>query len=119
MRLPILAALCAIASAPAVADGCRTVHGRMSLANGAPSVRIWVVGGHRILGVVQVHQKLDDLPANIRQIWAARGVQAMWSSDLFGDYRVCPVTRSRPGRMQLVTVAAGSNLRLRQQPRAR
>jgi hypothetical protein len=88
----------------------------MSLANGAPSVRIWEIGTHRVLGVVQQDERFDDLPANIRRLWAAHGDDAMWSSDLFGDFRVCPVTKSKPGRMQFVRVKQAARLRVR--PRA-
>jgi hypothetical protein len=114
MRALIIAALCAIAASPATAsEPCRIVHGRMSLANGTPSVRIWVVGARRVLGVVQQDESFDDLPANIRHLWAAHGDEAMWSSYLFGDFHVCPVTKSRPGRMQIVRVEGATNLRIR------
>jgi len=94
-------------------SGCRTVHGRMSLFNGTPSVRIWVIGSHRMLGVIQAHETFADLPANVRQLWSAHGDDAMWSSDLFGDFRVCPLTRDRPGHMQPVRLEEAANLRLR------
>ena len=87
----------------------------MSLWNGTPSVRIWVVGTRRILGVVQQDETFDDLPANIRQVWDAKGDEAMWNTDLFGDFRVCAVTESRPGWMQMVKVEQARGLRV--QPR--
>lgn len=115
MRALIIAALCYVATPPAVAgeSACRNVHGRMSLSNGTPSVRIWVVGTHRMLGVVQQDKRFTDLPANIRQLWAAHGDDEMWSSDLFGDFRVCALTKDRPGRMQFVRVEEAANLHLR------
>jgi hypothetical protein len=88
----------------------------MFLANGAPSVRIWVVGTHRILGVVQQGERFDDLPAEIRTAWSADGEAAMWERPLFGDFRVCPLTPSRPGRMQSVHVEGGRRLRLASAP---
>jgi len=99
MRALIFAVVCSIAASPALAggNGCRIVHGRMTLANGAPSVRIWVVGTRRVLGVVQQHESFDDLPANIRGLWGAHGDDAMWSSYLFGNFRVCAITRSKSG----------------------
>ncbi len=115
MRATVIAVLCVVAASPALAgeSGCRTVHGRMSLANGTPSVRIWVIGSHRMLGVIQQDEAFTDLPANIRQLWSAHGDDAMWSSDLFGDFRVCPLRADRPGHMQPVRLEAASNLRLR------
>jgi hypothetical protein len=82
----------------------------MSLWNGTPSVRIWVVGTKRMLGVVQQDETFDDLPENIRRAWAVHGDTAMWRSDLFGDFRVCPVTANRPGRMQMVIVKGATRL---------
>jgi hypothetical protein len=82
----------------------------MELANGNPAVRIWVVGSSRVLGVVQQHERFDDLPRNIRQLWGAQGDDAMWSSYLFGNFRVCAVSISKPGQMQFVTLRSGTNL---------
>jgi hypothetical protein len=118
MRALIIAAVLTISTSPAQAgeSGCRTVYGRMSLANGNPSVRIWVVGTDRVLGVVQQDESFGDLPENIRHVWAAHGDDAMWSSYLFGDFNVCPVTKSKPGRMQFVSVKQATSLRVRQKP---
>ena len=111
MRSLLVLLLVGLAS-PSIAarDPCRIVHGRMSLWNGTPSVRIWVVGTKRILGVVQPDEKFDDLPETIRRAWAAHGDDAMWRSDLLGDFQVCPVTANRPGRMQMVTVTGATHL---------
>jgi hypothetical protein len=115
MRFLVVVALWLFGASTALAaqDGCRTVHGRMTLANGTPSVRIWVIGSQRVLGVVQQDESFNDLPANIRQLWAAHGDDAMWSSYLFGDFTVCPVTKSEPGHMQLVSLRDGKRLHVR------
>src|ERR1700754_4715838 len=58
-------ALALTASDPGAPRLCRTVHGRISAANGNPSIRIWVVGTKRMLGVgSQDDLSLNDLPAN-------------------------------------------------------
>lgn len=31
-------------------------------------------------------------------------------TDVYGDYEVCPLTRKRPGRMQMVCIASGSRM---------
>ena len=103
--------VCAALPAVAMAWPCQTVHGRMYLANGTPSVRIWIVGTTRLLGVLQQDQRFDDLPRNIRTTWAAHGDE--WSSYLFGNFRVCPIERDRPGWMRLVNVVGGAALRVR------
>jgi hypothetical protein len=84
----------------------------MFMANGTPSVRIWVVGTRRILGVVQQDESLNDLPANIRRAWHVHGDEAMWASDLYGAFTVCGGV-SRPGRMRMVSVREGSQLQVR------
>jgi hypothetical protein len=37
-----------------------------------------------------------------------------WDKEVFGDYLVCPLTRSRPGRMQTVCIESGKNLIVRE-----
>lgn len=88
MRALMLAAMCFIAASQTLADEstCRTVRGRMFLSNGTPSVRIWIVGTHRVLGVIQQDESFGDLPANIRQLWDSHGDIAMCSTYLFGDF---------------------------------
>jgi hypothetical protein len=108
-----LAGLAAAIASAAQAEPCRTVHGRMSLANGAPTVRIWVIGTRRMLGVVQPHERFDDLPANVRELWSRGGDEAMWATELYGDFRVCPVGPSRPGRMQMVMLSGAQGLTAR------
>lgn len=82
----------------------------MELANGAPSVRIWIVGTNRILGVHQRDATFDELPANIRQAWKRKGEP--WGYRLYGDFKVCPLTPDRQGWMQMVRVESGKHLRL-------
>ncbi|MGH6910402.1 MAG: hypothetical protein ACREE0_18965 [Phenylobacterium sp.] len=105
-----------IAAAAIAAEPCRTVHGRMELWNGAPSVRIWVVGTDRVLGVVQPHDSLDDLPASVRRIWSGKDVEADWATAIYGDFKVCPVGGDRPGRMQRVMLIEAVHLTGRPRP---
>ena len=114
--LTLAAVLTLAAAAPALGGeplACRTVHGRMSLWNGAPTVRIWIVGTRRMLGVRQPNDSLEDLPPNVRRLWATHGDAAMWESELFGDFRVCPLAPDRPGHMQPVRLESASRLVLR------
>ena len=101
---------CATLPASTLAEHCFTIRGRMSLANGTPGVRIWILGTPRILGVLQQDQRFDDLPRNIRTVWAARGDE--WNTSLFGNFRVCPIERDKPGYMRMVNVVGGTALRV-------
>src|SRR5512142_1541628 len=81
---------------PEVKPPCYVVRGRLSLWNGTPTARIWIVGTKRILGVSDGHAVpgLERLPAAVRE-------RLTWDYDVFGDYEFCPFTRERPGVMRL------------------
>ena len=99
MRAIALALLCSAVPVMAQgADGCFTVHGRLALYNGTPSFRIWQIGTGHILAVPDgppSHED-DNLPENVRRL--------VWQTAVFGDFRVCPLTPARVGRMQMVRV---------------
>ncbi len=85
----------------------------MALYNGSFSFRIWVIGTHRVLRIVDAKgDKFDDigeLPTSL-----ARRLEP-YQSDLFrprvfADFRVCAFTRSKPGVMQSVTLAGARNI---------
>jgi len=71
---------------------CFSVHGRLSAYNGSPSLRIWPIGTHRLLGVFKDEEPLS-IPENIRNL-------AGFDKDIYGDFLVCPLTKSEPGSMQ-------------------
>jgi len=94
---------------PQLVAPCFTARGGMNFANGAPSVRIWLVGTMRILGVSEgkyYDPKYCNLPSDIL-------AKLSWDTDLFGDFVLCPFERSQPGLMQLVCVDGGKNLVVR------
>jgi hypothetical protein len=88
----------------------------MSFANGAPSVRVWLVGTKHILGVSEgkyYDPRYCNLPAEILS-------KVSWNTHLFGDFVFCPFERSQPGVMQLVCVDSANelvNLRLQRSAR--
>ncbi len=99
-------------SHPDLVGRCRTVHGRLSVWNGTPSLRIWIVSTRRILGVSEwrmAEMERELLPANV---WEAFGDDPP-EREVFGDYEVCPFTRQRPGWMQMVCVASARRLVVR------
>lgn len=91
---------------PQLIGKCFTVHGRLSVYNGAPTLRIWKVGTRRMLGVSEQRFAV----AGYRNIPEDIGKQVTFDTALYGDYLVCPFTRSRPGEMQLVCIEKGKNL---------
>jgi len=91
---------------PQLVGNCFTVHGRLSVYNGAPALRILRIGTKRVLGVseqrfvVAGYRNIpDDIHAKIDQ-----------DSLLFGDYLVCPFTKQRKNEMQLVCIERVKNL---------
>jgi len=97
---------------PLVVAACFTVHGRLSLANGAFTVRIWPVGTHRMLGVADGDGKMhwEDgpvLPKAVIRILASR---PRGEVGVFGNYELCRLTREEPGHMQSVCVENASQL---------
>jgi len=87
---------------------CFTVHGRLSAYNGMPSLRIWPIGTHRLLGILKDEDPLA-LPESIRN-------EVGFEKDIYGDFLVCPFTQSKPGQMQFVCVEAVSNVRVQKRP---
>ena len=94
---------------PLLAGRCFTLRGRLSIYNGAPARRLWKVGTKRVLGVSEQRFSVAGY-SNIPE-----DIESKISQDvaLFGDFVVCPFTRSRPGEMQLVCIDEAKNLVIR------
>jgi hypothetical protein len=88
---------------------CFMIRGRLSLSNGNPSVRIWVVGTSRILGVSEGRFPPEDYSGLPQQLGSLK-----WDINYFGDYTVCPFESDTPGVMRLVCVDSVEHLILRQ-----
>jgi hypothetical protein len=73
------------------------VHGRMSLYNGNPGFRIWIVGTKRILGVAESPPESPLMPAKLFEL-------ARQEHLVFGDFTVVPLTKDEPGVMRMVRV---------------
>lgn len=94
---------------PDVIAKCFSIRGRMSYYNGAPSVRIWPVGTTRLLGVSEgrfFREGFTNLPKDLEDRLAID------TTDLLGDFVVCPFTKDEPGVMRLVCVESGTNLKV-------
>lgn len=92
---------------PQVAGKCFEVRGRLSVYNGAPTLRIWKIGSRRMLGVSEQRFAVEgyrNVPDSIRN-------QVNQDVDLYGNFLVCPFTRPKAGEMQMVCVEDAKNLR--------
>ena len=91
---------------PQLVGKCSTVHGRLSVYNGNPAIRLRRIGTKRILGVSDQRFKLPDylnIPESLAQ-------QLNGENELVGDFQVCPFTRSKPGEMQLICIESAKNV---------
>lgn len=87
-----------------LAGECREIRARVTYANGNPSVRIWPVGTTRMLGVREADEPL--IPEQVSS-------RLSWDHSVYANLRVCPLTKERPGHMQMVCVASARNVSIR------
>jgi hypothetical protein len=95
-----------------IAGKCFSVHGRLSVYNGTPSIRLWPIGTKRLLGVIDPADASNApgpsvLPTEIKQ-------KLDWDKEVFGDFRVCPLTNQQRGKMQTICIESGKNLTVRE-----
>lgn len=86
---------------------CWTVHGRLHVYNGSPSARIWPVGTHRLLGVQDQFFDGDEEsaePAELRRFGPG--------AYIYANFFVCPLTKSKPGVMQIVCISGAKHIRV-------
>jgi hypothetical protein len=107
----IIAAVCVIpqGSPPSeagirIVGACFPIHGRLSCYNGSPCFRIWKIGTHRVFGVEDDDSENPKFPENLARVHPSFGTV------IDGDFRLCPLTKSRPGWMQMVTIRSANNL---------
>ncbi len=108
---------------PEIAHSCYWARGRLSLANGNPSYRLWKIGTNRLLGIysgpaafngrAQGNYALDNerpqLPSNVEDtLW--NSVKGPWPNILYGDFEVCPLNGEKPETMQAACIESAKNL---------
>lgn len=86
---------------PEVVDKCFMLHGRISVYNGTPSVRVWQVGTKRLFGVLPSENEI--LPEVIKKYLS-------FSTNIYGDFLVCPFSKATVGYMQDVCVESASQV---------
>ena len=98
----VASAACLVAAEEKQADAPIQIHGRLSLANGNPGFRIWIVGTKRILGVAESPPEEPLMPAKL--------VEVARKNLVFGDFTVVPLTKDEPGVMRMVRVIRAEHL---------
>jgi hypothetical protein len=97
---------------PRIIGECFTIHGRLGLSNGTPSIRIWQIGTINLFGVNSIthslyHQKISDQDPMIFER------HLTWDQDIFGDYLVCPLTHQKPDTMQIICIESAANISIK------
>lgn len=85
---------------PDIIGACFQVHGRLSIWNGSPSLRIWRIGTKRILGVHRDMPPPESVIAHVSD----------FGDEVYADFTVCPFTEERPGAMQMVCIESAENV---------
>ncbi|HET6890089.1 MAG TPA: hypothetical protein VFH31_03225 [Pyrinomonadaceae bacterium] len=93
---------------PSLVGKCFNVRGRLSLYNGAPTVRLWRLGSKRMLGVSASYSQAgySSIPEEIEK-------RLDWETEVWGDFLVCPFTRQKPKEMQMICIESGKNIVVR------
>ena len=93
---------------------CYWIHGRLEVANGNPTIRVWKIGTHRILGILSGPGSLKrnpndgveaKLPPNVD-----RALSKSAYGGIFGDFEVCPLEPEVAGTMQTACIESAKNI---------
>ena len=91
-------------------EPCFSVQGKLFVSNGTPSVRIVPKGSKRQLGVVNDGDAEDHaLPTEVAKLISTE-------VRIHGHFEVCPLTQSKPNKIQMVCLISGKNLIARKIP---
>jgi hypothetical protein len=95
------------------AASCYWAHGRLSFYNGTPSYRMWKIGTNRILAIhsgpsVKRGDDHDnsnpELPVNVERAFKTP------YSQIFADYKICPLEPEETRKMQRVCIESAKNI---------
>ena len=103
---------------PENADMCYWTRGRLGIANGNPSLRMWKVGTKRILGIysgpstfpprTNEDSENPELPANLERLDGA-----LDGGNIFADFEVCPLAPEHLGWRQPACIESAKNIFVR------
>jgi hypothetical protein len=91
---------------------CFTVHGRLFESHGTPRIRIDGIGGGQVLGVLDRQSRFESaelVPDSVNALL----LPARSTTDIYGDYEVCPFEKSTNLAMRAVCIQSASHLTAR------
>ncbi len=87
------------------------IHGRLQCYSGNPSLRIWIIGSNRVLGVKQVDENDPEKPAIPQRLFDIFNDGRGWFSKImYGDFTIEPLRNDIKGAMRPVKVLSVRNL---------
>jgi hypothetical protein len=98
---------------PENAASCYWAHGRLSVSNGTPSVRLWKIGTKRILAIHSGpgfkigdsrENENPELPANVDQAFKTVNTR------IFADFEICPLEPEQAGVMQSACIESARKI---------
>jgi hypothetical protein len=98
---------------PENAASCYWAHGRLSLYNGTPSIRLWKIGTNRVLAIHSGpgfkrgdnrENENPELPANVEREFKSP------SNPIFADFEICPLEPEEVGTMQRACIESAKNI---------
>lgn len=101
---------------PENTKSCYWAHGRLSLYNGTPSLRLWKVGTNRILGIYSgpgAGPFDDGLPGDDDadvELPAILMRHDFTKQSVYGDFEVCPLAPEIEGHMQPACIESAKKL---------
>lgn len=94
---------------------CYWTHGRLSVYNGNPSLRVWKIGTKHLLGIysgpstfpprTSEDSESPELPANLENLDGA-----LDGGEIFADFEVCPLRPEHPRQMQPACIQSAKNI---------
>ena len=99
---------------PENSSTCYWTHGRLSSYNGSPSLRLWKIGTGRLPAIYSGPGvgPFDDSPNDDDDLEPPFALEThnFLTSDVFGDFEVCPLAPEKDGHMQPVCIESVENI---------
>ncbi len=101
---------------PENAASCYWTRGRLSVANGNPSLRVWKIGTKHVFGIysgpstfpprTSEESESPELPANLEDLDDALDDGGV----IFADFEMCPLRPEHPGQMQPACIESAKKI---------
>lgn len=100
---------------PKLIGACFPVHARLSYVTPLPHLRLVTYDTRQMFAVDDGDRAGRDIPRLPASV--SKHFQHRWeSTEVSGDYTVCPLTEPRPDYLPLVCIESGTNLVVRRHP---